>query len=123
MSAVVTLKATPTTQQHGIPIIFSGRVLYNGEPMQGLTILVKEVITDTFLAAADTDLYGYYSVAWIPLLDWIGTFQVHTFAAMLEGFWSSPVTLNIVEEKPTVSPIAIVALIGAAVVALKTLFK
>ncbi len=123
MSALVTLEASPTTQQYGSPIVFSGRVLYNAEPVPGLTINVKEVSTGTFLAAAETDLNGYYSVAWIPPFEWIGPFQVHTLAAMYEGFWSDPVTLTVTEEKPPVSPIAVLAIIGAVVIALKTFVK
>ncbi len=123
MSAVVTLKATPTTQQHGTPIIFSGRVLYNAEPVLGLTINIFEVSAGTFLAAAETDLNGNYSVAWIPPFDWIGSFQVHTLAAMMEGFYSDPVTLTVTEDKPPISTLAVLAIVGAAVVALKTLIK
>jgi len=119
MSAVVTLKATPSTQQYGSPIAFSGRILYNGEPVQGLTIHVREVSADTFLVAAETDLNGNYSVAWIPPFEWIGTFQVHTFAAMLEGFWSTPVTLTVTEDKPPVS-LAIPIAIGLAALLLLT---
>ena len=85
--------------------------------------MVKEVITDTFLAAADTDINGEYSVAWIPPFDWIGSFQVHTLAAMMEGFYSDPVTLTVTEDKPPISTLAVLAIVGAAVVALKTLIK
>ena len=121
MSVSVTLKASPTTQQYGVPIVFSGRVLYDGEPVPGLTINVKEVSTDTFLAAAETDLNGNYSVEWVPPFEWIGTFQVHTLAAMLEGFWSTSVTLTITEVPPPVSPnLAIPIVIGLAAVLLLT---
>ena len=119
MSAVVTLKATPSTQQYGTPIVFSGRVLYNGEPVQVLTIHVREVSADTFLVAAETDLNGNYSIEWIPPFEWIGSFQVYTFAAMLEGFWSTPVTLTVTEDKPPVS-LAIPIVLGVAALLLLT---
>ena len=121
MSASVTLKATPATQQYGVPIVFSGRVLYDGEPVQGLGIGIWEVISNTGLIGVETDLNGYYSVAWTPPFEWIGTFQVATLAPMMEGFWSPPVTLTVTEEKPPVSPnLAIPIVIGLAAVLLLT---
>lgn len=113
MVTEVTLSADPTTQQYGNPIVFSGRVIYNDEPMQGLTINVKEVATDTFLIAGETDTNGYYAVEWVPPFEWIGTFQVHTLAAMMEGFWSNKVTITVTEEAPPTPAMGILGKVGA----------
>jgi len=113
MVTEVTLSAHPTTQQYGAPIVFSGRVIYNDEPMQGLTINVKDVATDTFLVAGETDTNGNYAVEWVPPFEWIGTFQVHTLAAMMEGFWSNKVTITVTEEEPPTPKMDILGKVGA----------
>jgi len=102
MSAIVTLDASPKKQQHGNPITFFGMVTYDGEPMAGLNVQVLCVETAALLADLWTDDQGYYQGTWTPTEDWIGSFSVHTFAAMYQGFYSEPVPITVTLE-PVVS--------------------
>lgn len=111
MSAIVTLYANPRKQQYGNPIAFSGRVLYEGSPMAGLNVQVLSMETAALLADLWTDSQGYYQGTWTPTADWIGSFYVHTLAAMYQGFYSDPVLLTVtLEPVPKLNPVMLAPL-------------